>query len=82
MQQVHNKSNSLIHTVASSFVSTSPLAITTVVGFLEALSVSNLVELRSFVLTMCMLAPESTTNTLSSGSIVDAAGKTHSSEGE
>ena len=31
---------------------------------------------------MSMLAPESTTKSLSSGFIVDAAGKTHSSEGE
>ena len=35
----------------------------------------------SFLLTICMLAPESTTKSLSSGFIVDAAGKTHSSEG-
>ena len=32
---VTNNSNSLTHTVASSFVSTSPLAVTTVVGLLE-----------------------------------------------
>ena len=38
--------------------------------------------LRSFLLTMCMLAPESTTNSLSSGLIVDAAGIIHSSQGE
>ena len=36
----------------------------------------------SFLLTICMLAPESTTNSLSSGFVVDAAGKLHSSVGE
>ena len=79
---VTNNSNSLTHTVASSFVSTSPLAVTTVVGLLETPTVSNSAEERSFLLTMCMLAPESTTNALSSGFIVDAASKIHSSEGE
>ena len=34
---VTNKSSSLTYTVASSFVSTSPLAVTTVVGLLEIL---------------------------------------------
>ena len=48
----------------------------------QTLTVSNSAEFRSFLLTTCMLAPESTTNSLSSGFIVDAAGKTHSSEGE
>ena len=38
-------------------------------------------ELRSFLLTICMFAPESTTNSPSSSFIVDAAGKTHSPEG-
>ena len=33
---------------------------TSVVGLLDALAVSNLAELRSFLLTLCMLAPEST----------------------
>ena len=66
--------NSLTYTVASSFVGTSPLAVTTVVGLFETLTVSNSAELRSFLLTMCLLAPESTTNSLSSRFIVDAAG--------
>ena len=79
---VTNKSNSLTYTVASSFVCTSPLAVTTVVGLSETLTVSNSTELKSFLLTMCILAPESTTNSLSSGFIVDAAGKIHSSAGE
>ena len=34
------------------------------------------------LLTICILAPESTTNSLSSGSFVDAAGSTHSCVGE
>ena len=79
---VTNKSKSLTYTVASSFVSTSPLAVTTVVGLLEALTASNSTESRSFLLTVCMLALESTTNSLSSSFIVDAAGKLHSSESE
>ena len=60
--------------VASSFVSTSPLAATTVVGFLETFKVSNSAEFRSFLLIMCMLALESTTYSLSSGFITDGAG--------
>ena len=79
---VTNKSNALTYTVASSLISTSPLTVTTVVGLLEALAVPNSAELRSFLLTLCMLAPEPTTNSLSSGCIVDAASKTHSSVGE
>ena len=44
--------------------------------------VSNSAEFRSFLLTMYMLAPESTTNSLSSGFIVGGAGKLHSLVGE
>ena len=73
-----NKSNCLTYTVASSLVCTSPLAVITVVGLLDVLMVSNSAELRSFLLTVCVLAPESTTNSLSSGSFVDAARSTHS----
>ena len=47
---VTNKSNSLTYTVASSFVCTSPLAATTVVGLLETLTDSNSAEFRSFLL--------------------------------
>ena len=72
-----NKSNSRTYAVASSFAGTSPLAVTTVVGLFELLTVSNSAELRSFLLTICILAPESTTNSLSSGSFVDATGRTH-----
>ena len=68
------KSNCLTYTVASSLVCTSPLAVIIVVGFLDVLMVSNSAELRSLLLTTCILAPESTTNYLSSGSFVDAPG--------
>ena len=50
--------------------------------FSETLTVSNSAEFRSFLLNMCMLAPESTTNVPSSRSIVDGAGKLHSLVGE
>ena len=70
-----NKSNCLTSSVASSLVCKSPLAVITVVGLLDVLMVSNSAELRSFLMTICILAPDSTTNSLSSGSFVDAAGK-------
>ena len=76
------KSNCLTYIVASSLVCTSPLAVITVVGILDVFMVCNSAELKSFLLTICILAPESTTNSLSSGSLVDAAGSTHSSAGE
>ena len=63
------KSNCLTYTVAFSFVCTSSLAVTTVVGFLETFTVSSSAEFRSFLLNMCMLALESTTNSLSSSFI-------------
>ena len=79
---VTNRSNSSTYTVASFLVCTSPLAVITVVGFFEILMVSNSAESRSLLLTMCILAPESTTNSLSSSSFVDAAGIIHFSVGE
>ena len=54
---VTNKANSRTYTVASSFASTSPLAVITTVVFFDTLTVSNSASLRSFLL---MLAPEST----------------------
>ena len=60
---VTNKSNSRTFSVASSVVCTSPLAVTTIIGFFDILTVSKSASFRSFLLTMCMLAPES----LSSG---------------
>ena len=61
---------------------TSPLAVITVVGFFDILMVSNSAESRSRLLTVCMLAPEKTTNSLSSDFMVDAADLTHPSQGE
>ena len=77
-----NKSNGLTFSVASSLVCTSPLAVITVVGLLDVLMVTSSAESRSVSLTICILAPESTTNSLSSGSFVDAAGRTNSSAGK
>ena len=62
-----NKSNSLTCTVASSFVYTSPLAVTTVVGLPIRL-----------LLNMCIDARESTTNSLCSSFTTDGAGRHHS----
>ena len=72
-----NKSNRLTFSVASLFVRTSPLAVITVVGLLDVLMVSNSAESRSFSLTTCILAPESTTNSPSSDSLAEALGRTH-----
>ena len=49
---VTNKSNSWTHTVASSLVCTSPLAVITVVGLLDVLMVSNSAEFGSRLLAM------------------------------
>ena len=46
--------------------STSPLAVKTVVGLLDVVTVSNSAKFISFFLIMCIDAPESTTNYLSS----------------
>ena len=74
-------SNSLTHTIASSCVYTSPLAVTTIVGLHEFVKVSISASLKSFLLITCIDAPESTTNFRSSGLRVDAG--THLfSEGE
>ena len=59
-----------------SVVCTSPLAVITVGGLLDVLMVSNSAELRSRLLTICILAPESTTKSLSCSSFVDAASST------
>ena len=79
---VTNKSNCVTYAVASLFVRTSPLAVITVVGLLHVLMVSNSAEFWSFSLTICILAAESTTNYLSSGSLTEALGRTHCSSGE
>ena len=69
---VKNISNSLTYTIASSCVCTSPLAVMTIVGLHDFVKVSISALLRSFLLIMCIDAPESTTNSLSSGFNVDA----------
>ena len=53
---------------------TSPLAVTTTVGFLDLHRVSSSSELKSFLLCMCIDAPESTTNSRSSGIFEVGAG--------
>ena len=58
------------------------MAVMTVVGFLDVVTVSNSAEFKSFLLIMCIDAPESTTNYLSSGLIVDCEGRHQFSEGE
>ena len=79
---VKNISNSLTYTVASSCVCTSPLAVMTVVGLHDCVKVSISASFKSFLLIMCIDAPESTTNSRSSGSRVDGASRHQFSEGE
>ena len=69
---VKNISNSLTYTVASSGICTSPLAVMTIVGLHDFVKVSISASLKSFLLIMCIDAPESTTNSLSLGFNVDA----------
>ena len=61
------RSRSYTYTCASSYVWTSPLAVTTVVGVLDLCRVSNSSEFKTFLLSMCTDAPESTTNSRFSG---------------
>ena len=68
---VKNKSNSL--TNCGLFIR---------IGLLDVVTVSNSAEFESFLLIMCIDAPESTTNSLSSGLIVDGEGRHQFSEGE
>ena len=58
------------------------MAVIAIVRFFDILTVSNSAELKSFLQTTFIPAPESTTNFLSSGSFVHAASSTHSSESE
>ena len=78
---VKNISKSLTYTIASSCVCTSPLAVMTIVGLHDFVKVSISASLKSFLLIMCIDAPESSTNFLSSGLRVDA-GRHLFSEGE
>ena len=64
---VTKRSRSWTKTCASSFVCTSPLAVTTTVGFLDLQRVSSSSEPSSLLLSMFIEAPESTTNSRSSG---------------
>ena len=68
--------------VCSSSVCTSPSAVVTVVGFLDARTVSNSAKFRSFLLGRCTDAPESTTNYLSSSFFADGASDDQTSEGD
>ena len=65
-------SNSFTYTIASSCVCTSPLAVMTIVRLHDFVKVSISALLKSFLLIMCIDAPESTTNSLSSDLRVDA----------
>ena len=80
--KVKNISNSLTYTLASSCVCTSPLAVVTVVGLHDFVKVSIPASFKSFLLILCIDAPESTTNSRSSGLMVDGAGRHLFSEGE
>ena len=71
----------LTYTIASSCVCTSPLAVMTIVGLHDFVKVSISALLKSFLLIMCIDAPESTTNSRSSGLRGDAS-KHLFSEGE
>ena len=67
MQEFQEAKPSLInpilwHTVAAPPVCTLPSAVFNVVGLLDVFMDSNSAELRSFSLTICILAPKSTTN--------------------
>ena len=69
---IKNISNSLTYTIASSCVCTSQVAVVTIVGLHDFVKVSISASLRSFLLIMCIDAPESTTNSRSSGFKDDA----------
>ena len=72
---VKNIPNSLTYTIDSSCVCTSPLAVMTIVGLHDFVKVSISASLKSFfLLIICIDAPESTTNSRSSGFNVDAGG--------
>ena len=64
---VKNISNSLTCTVASSCVCTSPLAVMTTAGLHDFVTISISASFKSFLLTICIDAPEWTTNSRSSG---------------
>ena len=67
------------YTCASSFVWTSPLAVTPVIEKIHLLRVSNSPELKSFLLDICTKAQESITNCRSSGFVEESARNTQAS---
>ena len=69
---VKNFSNSLTCTIASSCVCTSPLAVMTIVGLQGFVKYPFSASLKSFLMIICIDAPESTTNSRSSSLRVDA----------
>ena len=82
---VTNKSNSFTQTLASSFVCTSPLAVKTVVGLLDVVTVPNSAEFKSFFhCSACASTLRSLQrkNSLSSSLISDGARRHQSSIGE
>ena len=68
------RSRSLTHTVAASSVSTELPAVMTFVGFRDTRNVSNSAEVESVLLSVCNAAPESSTNSRSSGFILEGVG--------
>ena len=62
----HTPHKSWTYTCASSFVCTSPFAVTTIIRFLDLHKISILSKLKSLLLNMCIEAPEPTTNKRSS----------------
>ena len=72
---VKSISNSLTCTVCSSCVCTSPLTIMTIVGLHDFVKLSISAEFKSFLLIMCIDAPGSRKNSLSSGLRMDDAGR-------
>ena len=54
----------------------------TVAGFLDTQTLSSSAEFRSLLLSMCIDALESSTNSLSSSSVEDGAGDNQTSESE
>ena len=79
---VTNRLRSWTNTWASSWVCISPLAVNTTVGVLDFFTVSISPELYSFLLIMCIDAPESTTNSRSSDLVEVGADITFASIGE
>ena len=68
-----NRFRSQTYTVASSFALIDPSAVIAVEGRLHPGTVSNFAEFMSFLFSMCMDTPESTTNYPSSSLISDGA---------